>query len=88
VVLQGGEGPLGQGLAPQLIGQAVLGHAVAARHEQQLEHLLGLRAAEVPRAETAPALYHLDGAEQPGLYRRGLPSRIGRTHGPIITARA
>ena len=54
MVLQGGEGPLGQGLAPQLIGQAVLGHAVAARHEQQLEHLLGLRAAEVPRAETRP----------------------------------
>lgn len=87
MVLQGGEGPLGQGLASQLVGQAALGHAVAARHEQQLEHLLGLGAAEVPRAETAPARCHLDGAEQPGLHCRRLPSRTGRTHGPIITAR-
>ena len=81
MVLQGGEGPLGQGLAPQLVGQAFLGHVVAARHQEQLEHLLGLGAAEVPRAETALTRCHLDGAEQPGPHRRRLRSRTGRTHG-------
>ena len=88
MVLQGGEGPLGQGLAPQLVGQAFLGHVVAARHQEQLEHLLGLGAAEVSRAETALTRCHLDGAEQPGPHRRRLRSRTGRTHGVIITAQA
>jgi hypothetical protein len=81
VVLQGGEGPPGQGLAPQLVGQAFLGHVVAARHQEQLEHLLGLGAAEIPRAETASTRCHLDGAEEPGPHRRRLRSRTGRTHG-------
>ena len=53
VVLQGGEGVLGQGVPPQHVGQAVLGHGAAALHEQQLEHLLCLCPAKVAGPDAA-----------------------------------
>ena len=82
--LQGAGRVLGAGVSPDELGKAVGWHEMAARGEQDLEHLLRSRAAEVAWAEAALALLDREGSEEPE-YRplRPLPASVQRTSVPF-----
>ncbi len=56
---------LRQVLSPERVGKTIGRHAVSAGGQQQLEHLLGARAAEVARPERAWAGLDLERPEEP-----------------------
>ena len=63
--LQGAGRVLGAGVSPDELGKAVGWHEMAARCEQDLEHLLRSRAAEIAWAEAALALLDRERSEEP-----------------------
>ena len=74
--LQGTGRVLGAGVSPNELGKTVGWHEMAARGDQDLEHLLRSRPAEIAWAEAALALLDRERSEEPD-HRQGRPLLAG-----------